>query len=300
MINYSFITVNNDVLKGFQWKAENPKGNVIIATGMEEHSGRYDDFARFLNENGYNVICVDHYGQGENIEDLDKQGIVPSSFFSRSVKNIDDIVKVTKKNKLPTYLFSHSMGSFMVQDYIQRFATHVDKVILCGTNGPNANLLFKFGYRLAKLIVNDKNRDKKATKLEKLAIGSYSKAIPNRKTNSDWLSYNEENVRKYIEDPKCGVSATNGFYYEFLKGNARLFNKKFLSKISPDINIMIIGGEDDPVGAYGKGPRKLFEMYKKLGVKNVELKVYENMRHEILNEDNKLIVYQDIVNFYNN
>lgn len=299
MEKYSFKTVSGDLLKGHIWKIDNAKANIVIVTGMEEHSARYDDFAMFLNKNGYNVVCVDHYGQGENVTDLSKQGIVPSSFFSRSVKNIDDIVKLTKKNKLPTYLFAHSMGSFMIQDYVQRFADHVDKVVICGSNGPNAKKLFKLGFKLAKIIVTKKNREKRATTLEKLAIGSYAKSVKNRKTNCDWLSYNEENVKRYIDDPKCGGGSSNGFYYEFLKGNARLYNKKFLKKISSKINLLIIAGEDDPVGAFGKGPRKLFKMYKKLGVNNVQLKMYENMRHEILNENNNQSVYNDILNFYN-
>lgn len=300
MENYSFKTVNGDILYGHQWKCENPKGNIIIVTGMEEHCARYNDFAEFLNKNNYNVLSVDHYGQGENVQDPSQQGVVPSSFFSRTVKNIDDIVKLTKANKLPTYLFAHSMGSFMIQDYIQRFATHVDKVVICGSNGPNAKTLFKFGFKLAKLIVKDKNRNQKARLLENLSIGSYVKSVKHRKTNCDWLSYNEENVRKYVEDPKCGAGSTNGFYYEFLKGNARLFNKKFLNKISKDIKLFIIAGEDDPVGAFGKGPRKLCEMYKKLGVKSVQMIIYPHMRHEILNEDNHQMVYENILNFYNN
>ena len=300
MENYSFKTVSGDTLKGHCWKIDNAKSNLIIVTGMEEHSIRYDDFAMFFNKNGFNVFCVDHYGQGENVDDLAKQGIVPSSFFSRSVKNIDDIVKLVKKNKLPTYIFAHSMGSFMIQDYIQRFANHVDKVVICGSNGPNAKMLFKLGFKLAKIIVKDKNRELKATTLEKLAIGSYAKSVKNRRTNCDWLSYNEDNVNRYIEDPKCGGGSSNGFYYEFLKGNARLFKKKFLKKISPNIKLFVVAGKDDPVGAFGKGPKKLYEMYKKLGVKNVELKIYEHMRHEILNEDNKTQVYSDILNFYLN
>lgn len=300
MEKYSFKNVSGDILKGHIWKINKPKGNIIIITGMEEHSGRYDDFARFFNDNGYNVVCVDHYGQGENVDDLSKLSIVPSSFFSRSVKNIDDLVKIIKKNKLPTYLFAHSMGSFMAQDYIQRFSTHVDKIVLCGTNGPNAKLLFKLGFRIAKLVVTRKNHNNKGTSLQKLAIGSYSRAIKNRKTDSDWLSYNEDNVKVYLEDPKCGYGSTNGFYYEFLKGNARLFNKKFLKKISSKSKIFIIGGEEDPVGAYGKGPKKLYELYKTLGVQNVELKIYKNMRHEIHNETDKIVVYKDILNFFNN
>lgn len=296
---YVFETVNGDYLKGFYWKAEKAKANLVIVTGMEEHASRYDDFALFMNKNGFNVVCVDHYGQGENVDNIADLGKVPTSFFSKSVRNIDGIVEAQKKNGLPTYLFSHSMGSFMTQDYIQRFSTHVDKVVICGTNGPNAKALFKLGSLISKVVTTKKKREKKAKLLEKLSLGAYVKAVKHRKTNCDWLSYNEANVHKYIEDPKCGGGSTNGFYYEFLKGNARLFKKKFLAKISPDIHLFLIAGQEDPVGANGKGPTKLAALYKKLGVKDVNLKIYQHMRHEILNEDKKQEVYDDILAFYN-
>lgn len=296
---YVFETVNGDYLKGHYWKADKPKANLVIVTGMEEHSYRYNDFASFMNDNGFNVVCVDHYGQGENVDNIADLGKVPTSFFSKSVRNIDGIVSKQKENGLPTYLFAHSMGSFMTQDYIQRFANHVDKVVICGTNGPNAKGLFKLGWTLARIVTTKKNREKRAKLLERLSIGAYVKAVKHRKTNCDWLSYNEANVHKYIDDPKSGGGSTNGFYYEFLKGNARLFKKKFLKKISPDIHILLVAGAEDPVGANGKGPTKLAALYKKLGVKDVNLKIYPHMRHEILNEDKKLEVYNDILSFYN-
>lgn len=291
-------TVNGDELKGYKWPAEKAKANLVIVTGMEEHSFRYNDFALFMNKNGFNVICIDHYGQGENVDNIADLGKVPESFFSKSVRNIDGIVKEQKENGLPTYLFAHSMGSFMTQDYIQRFATHVDKVVICGTNGPNAKGLFKMGKAISKMVVTKKNREKRAKLLETLSLGAYVKAVKNRKTNCDWLSYNEANVHNYIDDPKCGGGSTNGFYKEFLKGNARLFKKKFLKKISPDIHIFLIAGAEDPVGANGKGPTSLAKLYKKLGVKDVNLKIYPHMRHEILNEDKKQEVYDDILAFY--
>ena len=45
-----------DTLKGFAWESDDTaKGNVVIFEGMEEHVSRYDEFAKFLNKNGYNV-----------------------------------------------------------------------------------------------------------------------------------------------------------------------------------------------------------------------------------------------------
>ena len=181
---------------GYAWTIKEPIANVIIVTGMAEHAIRYDDFANFLNDNGYNVYCIDHYGQGLTAGSEEKCGIVPNSFFSKSVKDIDDLVTRLRASLLPTYIFAHSMGSFMLQDYIQRYTAHVNKVVICGTNGPNAKLLFRFGYLVTKLLVHKKNRLGKGDFFDKLSFGGYNKRIKPQRTKFDWLSVNEENVDK--------------------------------------------------------------------------------------------------------
>ena len=295
----SLKTVNDEVLNGYAWKCDKPKANVVIITGMEEYLLRYDDFANYLNSKGFNVFGVDHYGQGDSVKDESELGIVPRSFFSKMVRNVDDLVKrVRKETGLPTYLFAHSMGSFMAQDYIQRFNKGVDKAVICGTNGPNGKGAYKVGYPLARMVCKFKGEKTRAKLLASLAVGGYAKSIKNRKTDADWLSYSEENNNKYIADPLCGHPSSNGFYRELLKGNRRLYNKKFMEKIRKDLPIFVIAGIEDPVGAKGKGPSKLVDLYKKYGLTKVELKLYEHMRHEILNEPDHLMVYEDIVKFY--
>lgn len=282
---------------GYAWTIKDPIANVIIVTGMAETAIRYDDFANFLNKNGYDVFCIDHYGQGLNCPTEDMLGHVPPSFFSRSVKDIDSLVTKCRVSCLPTYIFAHSMGSFMLQDYIQRFTEHVNKVIICGTDGPNDKLLFWAGYTIARLTVHKKNREKPGTFLNKLSFGSYNNHFKPTRTEYDWLSKNEENVDKYIADPYCGFMPSKGFYREFLKGNNRLFKRRFITKIRKDMSVLLIAGKDDPVGAYGKGPTALAKLYKKLGLQDVQLKLYDGLRHEILNEKEHQMVYDDILSF---
>ena len=292
-------TVNDETLHGYSWKIEKPKANVVIVTGMEEYLLRYDDFANYLNSKGFNVFGFDHYGQGETAGEESKLGFVPRSFFSKSVRNIDDLVKKVKKESgLPTFIFAHSMGSFMAQDYVQRFTNSADKVVICGTNGPNGDGAYKLGYPLARMIASGKKETKKAKLLMNLAIGAYVKSVKHRKTDADWLSYNEKNNADYMANPYCGYGSSNGFYRELLKGNRRLYKSKFMAKIRKDLPIFVIAGKEDAVGAKGKGPIKLVALYKKYGLTNVELKLYDHMRHEILNEPEHQMVYDDIVNFY--
>lgn len=290
-------TKKGDVLYGRHWKQEPAIANVIIMPGMEEHSGRYDDFAKYLNNEGFNVYCLDPYGQGLNVmPDMCNLGIWPKSGFRKQIQAVDRLVKDIRISCVPTFIFAHSMGSFMAQDFMQRYTHHVSKVVLCGSGAKNP--LVGIAYPLARFVTWVKGRKTKAGLLNTLMFGNLKKAVPNRTTDYDWLSYNQENVAKYIEDPLCGFGPNNGFCLEFLKGMNRLYKRKFLEKIRKDLDIFIISGKDDPVSNFAKDVDKLANMYAKYKLHNVSTKVYEGMRHEILNEDNHEIVYKDIVEFF--
>jgi len=282
-------------IRGIAWTIDNSVGNVIIATGMEEHSSRYDDFAKFLNTNGYNVYCLDHFGQGQNAASVSELGFFPKSGFRIMVETFDELVAKLRISCRPTYIFGHSMGSFIVQDYIQRHSDHVEKAIICGSNGPD--FMVKIGYQLARLLVGKKGYTKKSKFFNSLVFGGYNNQIPHAKTEFDWLSYNQDNVLKYVADPYTGYGSTGGFYREFLKGLNRLYKKKFLAKIRKDIPILMISGAEDPVGHNGKGVKKLKAVYDKYGLKDTSVILYPKMRHEILNELDHQKVYDDILAF---
>ena len=294
------LTVNGgDVLKGFSWASDiEAIGNVVIFEGMEEYVARYDAFAKFLNENGYNVYALDTYGQGENVkEDLSNIGVWPKDGFAKMVCAHHEMVKKAKENGLKTYIFSHSMGSYMGQDYIQRFSGDVEKVVLCGAGAKNSAV--GMGLFLAKLTTSKKNQYKKSKLLAGIMFGGFNKKIKKPRTGYDWLSYNEANVDAYIAHPLCGFNPNKGFCLEFLKGMKPLFDKKGLARVSKDQKLFIITGEEDPVSNYSKYTYELEKMYKGLGLKDVSIKVYKNARHEILNDNNREEVFKDILEFFN-
>ena len=190
------------------------------------------------------------------------------------------------------------LTSFMVQRYLELYPDTVDRVILCGTNGGNGAQM-RMAYNLAKLTCTKKNWDEPDKFLTNAGLGGYAKAVKNRKTDLDWLSFNEDNVNKYIADPYCGHMDTHGFWKEFLKGMVALNSKKGIKKISPKEKVLIIAGQYDPVGNNGKGPTYMANLYKKIGMKDVTLVIYPNMRHEIHNEKEHMKVYEQISEFLN-
>ena len=296
---FEVLSKTGDTLKGLAWNIEKSKASVIIMEGMEEHVSRYDFLAKYLNKEGYDVYGIDTYGQGENVEkDMSNVGIWPEDGFFKQIDAVDTLVlKLQEETKKSVFLFSHSMGSFMCQCYVQRYPDHVNRVVLCGSGAKNPAV--GVGLTLAKIIVNKKNREEKAGLLNNLMFGNFNKRIKNPRTDFDWLSVNEENVDRYIADPLCGFGPRNGFCLEFLKGMNTIHKSKNLKKLNKDLNIFIISGSDDPVTTYGVSVGKLEKMYHKYGVQNVETKIYQGLRHEILNEDSREDVAKDIAQFFN-
>lgn len=285
-------------LKGREWASSHPRANLLIATGMCEHSFRYEEFALFLANKGINVSVLDAVGQGLNVEKVEDLQKWHGSAFEDNVDALALRIKQLKETtKLPTYIMGHSMGSFMVQRFLTKYPSLADKAVLMGSNGPQKALM-KMGYFIAVMFVDAWNWNKPSHLLQSLSIGAYESSIKHRKDRNDWLSYDEKNVETYNKDPYCGARNTNGFWKVFLKSMAHLWEKKELQKLDKNTPILLVAGEDDPVGRCGKGVQKLEKMYLEYGVKDVQMILYPQMRHEILNEgERRKDVYQDIYSF---
>ncbi len=287
---------SGEIFKGYHWPAENAVANLTMMTGMQEYAARYDRLAKYLNTRGINVWILDALGQGRNVDKVEDLQKWKKWGFSLNVNAMKLVVDIAKANGLPTTQMGHSMGSFLTQSLMECYPHCADKFILCGSNGGQAPLM-RAGFMIAHTIVHKSNFMRPNKTLTNLSLGGYSKAIRDRKTDLDWLSYNEENVQAYIADPYCGHPNTGGFWLEFMRGMKDIWAKKSLSRISKEDDIFIIAGEEDPVGQNGKGPKWLHSTYKKLGIEKVELKLYKHMRHEIHNETDYMQVYEDIAAF---
>ena len=68
-------------------------------------------------------------------------------------------------------------------------------------------------------------------------------------------------------------------------------------RIRKNLPLLLVSGADDGVGDYGKGVKKVWEMYKKAGIRDLKMILYENDRHEILNEVDRDQVYADLLDW---
>ena len=133
-----------------------------------------------------------------------------------------------------------------------------------------------------------------------MAFGAYNKKFEPARTDKEWLTKDEKIIDWYLNEPRCSFKFTLNGYYNMFKGISRLHDKTLLDRIPKDLPILFVSGQDDPVGDFGKGVQAAYESVKKIGCKNVDIKLYPNDRHEILNELDRKQVYEDLYNWMQN
>ena len=279
------------------WFPEQAIGVVQIAHGIAEYGKRYDDFARFLCENGYAVVANDHLGHGDS-----RRKNVPPLFFAEEngwMTVVDDMEALRLRTAaefpdLPYFLFGHSMGSFLSRTYLIRYPGNLSGCILCGTGNPGTATILA-GKLLASHEIKKLGKTGYSKKADDIAFGTYNRKFAPNRTESDWISVNEDNVDAYLQDPQCGGNATIGLLQDLLDGLWFITRKKHLPSMALSMPVLFIAGQEDPVGNMGKDVQKVYRNFVAAGVKNANIKLYEGLRHEILNEKNKAEVYNDVL-----
>ena len=283
---------------------EEIKGVIQLHHGLAEHSLRYDRLGSILAERGYVLNAYDMRGHGRTAENADKNGtgmfgkLADKKGFDRAVLDLKAVIDNLKQDfpGKKTVLLGHSFGSFVSQGFIEDYGTDIDGCILCGTAGPRQALI-AVGSVAAKIVTFFAGKNNHTALLEKLSFGSYNNKINPLRTNLDWLSKNQMNVDMYIMDNWCGIPLTNSFFCSMTEGLFKIHKKANMKKIPTTLPIFFIYGSDDPVGSYGKTIKDLFNIYKANGIENLSIKEYVGDRHEILNEDDKELVENDIIDW---
>jgi alpha-beta hydrolase superfamily lysophospholipase len=274
-----------------------PRAIVQILHGMAEHQRRYHDFINYLNHQGITVFIHDHLGHGNRVTEKNIKGFFAEQDGWNAVVNDAKFVSEIIKNlypDVPLTLLGHSMGSYIGLALIELFNFY-DSCILSGSSKPSKILLL-----LQKILLNSevkKNGLKGySKKIDKLIFGGFNKQIKGARTPHDWLSHDQNSVQDYLDDPLCGFMVTNSLWLDLAIGMESIYATKAMQAISNELPILLLAGANDPVGNNGKGPTQIYKLLHKLE-KNVELKLFEDMRHEALNELNNSKVYDHIYTY---
>ncbi len=284
------------VLNIHVFDTERPKAVVRCIHGMEEHQGRYIPFAVFLRDHGYAVITADLRGHGEkaarlsHIADRDGERLL--------IEDEDALLKQAKARypEVPVYLFGHSMGSIIARKLLQTHSRDFTKAALSGY--PNPQAAASAGAALTRCIAAFKGWGGYSKLVDNLAFGGFTKAVKNAETPLDWLSVNRENVRRYQEDPLCGVPFTLGSYEALFRMLIDINKPELYRDVQTELPILLISGEDDPCTGGEKGRADSLDRLTRAGFRDLRVETLPGMRHEILNETENEIVYQKILDFF--
>lgn len=262
-------------------------GVIHISHGMAEHSLRYQALAGILNAAGYIVVAHDHRGHGPQTKASERGHYADTNGWQKVTGDIGVVQQWIAEQypQLSCYLLGHSMGSFIAQGYLvgdtQKPA--ISGLILSGSNRDQKLKLAAL--RSVAASARGWNGPRKTSRvIQALTFGAFAKTVTSAKTGFDWLSRNEASVSDYINDPLCGFDCTNQLWCDLGQGLSQIRDKRTLTRVPLNLPILIISGDEDPVGDFGKGPRRLANAYRDTGHIDVSCVVMPGMRHEPFNE----------------
>ena len=278
--------------------AGTPRGIVQLIHGMSEHIERYESFAQFLAAHGFIVCGHDHIGHGHSVSSTDELGHMPvergADVLVEDVDTLRAIVSRAFSDDLPYFIFGHSMGSFTLRVYLTRHGEGLAGAILCGT-GHKPKVVSLAGNALAHLGAKVRGEREKSELIHAMADGAFSRAIDDPRTEFDWISANQDNVDDYIADDLNGFPFTLGGYASLTRLTLLAASLELAKRIPNDVPLLFIAGAKDPVGENGRGVTAAADLMRRAGAEDVEIILYDGMRHEILNEKDALLVFDDVL-----
>lgn len=280
-----FVTESNAVA--------NPKGIVQIIHGMGEHSGRYKEFVKFLNENNYIVFISDHRAHGKTAENIKAIGKYDGDIFYDTVRDqIYFSELLIDKYNLPLFVIGHSFGSFIAQRYAQLYNKH-SALILSGSSYLKNDIGIWAGKLIAKIGCKIKGPDAPANLITNLSFKQYN----NKFEDKNWLTSDPTEQEKTKVDRFLNRIFSLNFYKSFFSGIKDIYKVKNIKQLELQIPILLFSGKNDVFSKNGALVRKLKQYYIDQGVNQVSMKLFEKGRHEMLNEVNRKQVYKEVLKF---
>ena len=267
-----------------EWK---PKGEVRgilqICHGMVEYIERYDEFASYMSDHGYYVTGHDHLGHGRSVNSEADYGYFPEKDGNRFV--IGDIQKLREMTEkkypdVPYLMLGHSMGSFLLRQYMTEYGDGLAGAVVMGT-GYQPMAVLGAGQLVCRFTAMFRGWRYRSKLVDHMSIGGFNKKFEPGETTRDWVTSDKELRRKYVEDPLCMFRFTLAGYYQMFEGMKVLARKESIERIPKDLPVLFTAGMEDPVGAFGKNVRKVYKKYRKAGIEKTAVKLYETNRAQV-------------------
>ena len=272
-----------------------PRGIIQLAHGMVDYTGRYTELASYLTARGYILAGHHHLGHGNSVTDPEELGFFAEKggidYLVRDMHRMNKLLR-EKYPTLPITVLGHSMGSFITRLYINKYPHTVAAAIIHGTAGPNP--ILPIGKLAVDIMTLFRGRRHRSAFIKKLAFMGYNSHFDKSEGAHAWLSRDTARVNVRDEDKFTSFDFTLSAYRDLfgLLGGANA--KAWFSNYPKQLPTLIVSGDADPVGNYGKGPKYVYKKLLLCGASDVTLKLYPEARHELFNETNREEIFEDI------
>lgn len=263
-----------------QWSVPGiaPRVVLVVSHGMGEHSGRYLAPLAPLIRTGAIVYVLDHRGHGASVPAGSAPGDFGPGGFAGVVGDLVALIEQARSEQpaLPVILLGHSMGSMIAQALVLDHADLIDGLVLSGSAA--VDVLAMAGAANPEV------------------FGALNMPFEPARTPFDWLSRDEAEVDRYLADPLCGFPLQPVSFLELFSQGQALAEPDRIAAIGPRLPIWIASGDKDPLCGMLGALQPLIDRYRVAGL-DVEVILYPDARHEILNETNRSEVVRDLAAF---
>lgn len=285
---FEFAGYNGIILPAYLWLPDGEVKAVLqITHGMTEHMGRYEAFARYLCSMGITVAGFDLRGHGKNPGDAEVASFGEGG-WAASIEDMRLFYELLEQRLtvVPHYMLGFSLGSFLLREYLTKYPDEgeVAGAIIMGT-GHQPGWLLSIMMGIVNRQIKKAGFDKTTDLVHQLSFGTYNQKFKPNRTTADWLCADETELDKYLADPLVRKDISAGLFWELLGSMKRTGSAYEYDGWDTSIPILLISGQDDPVGDGGKGVQEISRRMKKSGMENVTIKLFPGARHDLLHEE---------------
>lgn len=293
------------IIHAVKWMPEQGEYRAVlqIVHGMTEYVERYRAFAEYLTEQGILVVGHDHLGHGASVRREADWGYFakdhPSDVLVEDMHTLR--VMVQKENpQIPYFMLGHSMGSYMLRKYLCIYPEQLGGAVIMGT-GCVPDSAAKLGMFLCKNLAEKHGWYYRSKWIRELTYSTaYRKFdLTGKDITRSWLTKDTAVVEQYYADPKCTFLFTVNGYFGLFEAVYFDHQPKNIEKMPKNLPILLVSGAQDPVGDLGAGVKKVYHMYRRAQIRDLTCRLYENDRHELLNETDREKVFADIYRWMN-
>lgn len=293
--NYSFESKFDAVpIHGVCMVPEKPIGILQMIHGMSEHKGRYLSFMRNMAERGYITLMHDNRGHGSSMKSKDDIGYC---YDSMTTGLTGDVYKVAEQIKreypgLPLILYGHSMGSLIARSLLRNHDDVIDGLIISGC--PSYNDLVPLVLWALRMIKKSKGTRYRSPLVQKIVVGSFANRFRGEGRKNAWLAVKESVTEEFEKDELCNFTYTLNGFETLLELEYITYRAVGYKVENENLPILFASGIDDPCYINDKKWKQAIDRMLQLGYQDVQEIRYDNMRHEIHNEEDNEMVYDDM------